>query len=137
MSLRKRPPKPPGWSPLAPARFGHEAFQTYRGGTRLPILAAQRYDDAMASKSRIIEVDAATADTLEARAAERGVSVARLVSELAGVESSGAPVDTDQIRELDRRWAAVAAGGALVANEDVVRWLSTWGTPAFKPWHEQ
>lgn len=91
----------------------------------------------MASKLRTIEVDAATADTLEARAAERGVSVATLVGELASIEASPLEIDTDEIRELDRRWAAVEAGGAVVAHNDVVRWLSTWGAPAFKPWHER
>lgn len=91
----------------------------------------------MASRLRTIEIDAATADTLEARAAERGVSVASLVTELVSIEASPLAVDTHDIGELDRRWAAVEAGGTTVANEDVVRWLSTWGTPAFKPWHER
>ena len=97
----------------------------------------RRYDPRMASKLRIIEVDADTADTLEARAAERGVNVATLVGELASIEASPLAIDIDEIRELDRRWSAVEAGGAVVANDDVVRWLSTWGTPAFKQWHER
>ena len=38
------------------------------------------------------------------------------------------------IAELDRRWAKVEAEQATVANEAVVQWLETWGTPAFKRW---
>ena len=103
----------------------------------LSVAAVRRYDPLMASRLRTIEVDSATADTLEARAAERGVSVATLVGELASIEASPLAIDTDDVRELDRRWAAVESSGAVVANDDVVRWLSTWGTPAFKPWHER
>jgi predicted transcriptional regulator len=40
----------------------------------------------------------------------------------------------DELAELDRRWAAVEAGEATVPHEKVVRWLETWGTPAFTPW---
>ena len=45
--------------------------------------------------------------------------------------------NADQIAELDRRWATIEAGEATVAHEKVVRWLKTWGTPAFRPWHDQ
>ena len=44
--------------------------------------------------------------------------------------------DSDDVAELDRRWAAVLAGEATVDNAEVTRWLRTWGTPAFKPWDE-
>jgi predicted transcriptional regulator len=37
-------------------------------------------------------------------------------------------------RELDRRWKAFEAQGSVAANDDVVRWLQTWGTPAFRSW---
>jgi hypothetical protein len=40
--------------------------------------------------------------------------------------------EREQIAELDRRWAKVVAGEPTVANDDVVRWLETWGTPAFE-----
>ena len=88
-------------------------------------------------KVRTIEVDAATADTLEARAGERGMSVGELVAELVAFVDSHAPVDDDEIAELDRRWAAIEAGQPTVPHTEVVRWLETWGTPAFKPWHER
>ena len=88
-------------------------------------------------KVRTIEIDAATADTLEARAGERGMSVGELVAELVAFVDSHAPVDDDEIAELDRRWAAIEAGQPTVPHTEVVRWLETWGTPAFKPWHER
>ena len=88
----------------------------------------------MASKTRTIELDEAIADVLQARAAERGVSVSSLVSELINLEMAPLTVDSDEILELDRRWAAVEAGETTVRNADVVRWLESWGTPAFKPW---
>ena len=88
-------------------------------------------------KVRTIEVDAATADTLEARAGERGMSVGELVAELVAFVDSHAPVDDDEIAELDRRWAAIEAGQPTVPHTEVVRWLETWGKPAFKPWHER
>jgi len=89
----------------------------------------------MTIKLRTIEVDASTADTLAARAAARGLSVGALVAELAAQNDGPLAVDADQIAELDRRWAAAQAG--TVAHSEVVRWLETWGTPAFKPWRER
>src|SRR3954447_11525937 len=101
----------------------------------------------MGARVRTIEVDEATADVLEARAAERGVSVAELLAGLAASDAAawsvaeearrmarrGAPED---LAELDRRWAAVQAGKPTVPHEEAVRWLKTWGTPAFRPWAE-
>jgi hypothetical protein len=43
-------------------------------------------------------------------------------------------LSTNEIAELDRRWAAIEAGKATVSNDTVVRWLRTRGTPAFKSW---
>jgi predicted transcriptional regulator len=85
-------------------------------------------------KSHTIEVDEATAATLKTRAAERGVTVSELVAEL---DSQPIAVESSEIAELDRRWKAVETGRATVANADVVRWLRTWGTPAFRPWHDR
>jgi hypothetical protein len=45
--------------------------------------------------------------------------------------------EPEPIAELDRRWAKVEAGQATVANNAVLQWLETWGTPAFKRWHER
>jgi predicted transcriptional regulator len=101
----------------------------------------------MGARVRTIEVDEATADVLEARAAECGVSVAELLADLAASDAAswsmaeearlagrGAPGD---LAELDRRWAAVQAGEPTVPHEEAVRWLKTWGTPAFRPWAER
>lgn len=52
----------------------------------------------VAAKSQTIEVDAETAALLETRAAERGVSVSQLVSELVPPA-----VDSGMVAELDRR----------------------------------
>lgn len=91
----------------------------------------------MNSPKRLIEVDEQTAAALEARAAERGLSVPDLVAEMtAGAASQQAP-SIDDIAELDRRWAAIEAGEPTISNDAVVRWLRTWGSPAFKSWHDR
>jgi predicted transcriptional regulator len=92
-------------------------------------LRETRYADNM--KAQTIEVDESTAATLEARAAERGLTISELVAELVTA------LESSEVAELDRRWKAVEAGGATVANADVVRWLETWGTPDFRPWREK
>jgi hypothetical protein len=81
-----------------------------------------------------IEVDERTADVLQTRAAELGVSVSELVAELATLDSDPVVVEPDEIVELDRRWKKIEAGTPTVPNERVVRWLRTWGTPGFRPW---
>jgi predicted transcriptional regulator len=83
----------------------------------------------MAIKSQSIEVDSETAALLESRAAERGVSVSQLVSELVPLAA-----DASTIAELDRRWAAIESGEQTVLHDEVARWLKTWGTPGFRPW---
>jgi hypothetical protein len=89
----------------------------------------------MNRKMDVIEVDKATADALKARAADRGISVAELLNELAS-QSGPVAADPSDIAELDRRWAKNKAGGKTVQNADVVRWLETWGSPDFKPWRQ-
>jgi hypothetical protein len=84
-----------------------------------------------------IEVDERTAALLEARACELGVSVSELLAELADRESSPAEVDAEELAELDRRWSKVEAGAATVPNDEVVRWLQTWGTPGFRRWQDR
>jgi predicted transcriptional regulator len=83
-------------------------------------------------KTQTIEIDDDTATALKQRAAELGVSVPQLVAELITLEAGPAEVDRDDIAELDRRWKAFEAQGSVAAGEDVVRWLQTWGTPAFR-----
>ena len=87
--------------------------------------------------TRTIEIEATTADELEARAAERGVSVSQMVAELVALDDASAPATSAEIAELDRQWAEIEAGAPTVPHEKVAHWLETWGTPAFKPWHKQ
>ncbi|MCK9918780.1 hypothetical protein MXD81_57610 [Microbacteriaceae bacterium K1510] len=84
----------------------------------------------MDGKTESVELDTATVAALKKQAAERGVSVSQLVSELIPLA-----VDDEVIAELDRRWAAVERGDATVSHADVERWLSTWGTSDFRPWN--
>jgi predicted transcriptional regulator len=88
-------------------------------------------------KTQTIEVDDDTATALKQRAAELGVSVPQLVAELVMHEGGPAHADGDVVAELDRRWKAFEAQGSVAAGEDVVRWLQTWGTPAFRSWRDR
>ena len=42
--------------------------------------------------------------------------------------------DAGEIAELDRRWQAFEAQDSVAANDDVMRRLESWGTPAFRSW---
>ena len=92
-------------------------------------------------KVRTIEVDAYTADMLEARAAARGLSVAELVADLAFASETLPP----QLQDLHDRgkgpWAPeVLAEDARRLAEfertregvpwvEVKAWMESWGTP--------
>jgi predicted transcriptional regulator len=91
----------------------------------------------MNTSTRTIEVDVRTAELLEARAAEEGVSVSEFVAGLTALATSPVALSSDELAELDRRWAAIKAGEPTVPHEEVARWLETWGTPEFKRWHER
>jgi hypothetical protein len=82
-------------------------------------------------KTQTIEIDDETATALKQRAAERGLSVPELVAELVTREAKAA-----DIAELDRRWKAFEGQASVASNGDVVRWLQTWGTPAFQGWRK-
>ena len=84
-----------------------------------------------------IEIDERTADVLQARAAELGVTVSELVAELATLDGDPIVVDSDEIAELDRRWTKIEAGQSTVSHERVVRWLRAWGAPRFRRWPDQ
>ena len=84
-----------------------------------------------------IEVDERTADMLQARAAELGVTVSQLVAELATLDSDPVVVDSKEIAELDRRWKSIEEGATTIPHDRVVRWLRTWGAPGFRPWRAQ
>jgi predicted transcriptional regulator len=88
-------------------------------------------------KTRSIEVDDDTATALTQRAAERGVSVPELVAELVTLESGPVVAGAGDIAELDSRWKAFQAQSSVAASGDAVRWLQTWGTPAFRSWRKR
>lgn len=91
----------------------------------------------MTEKTETIELEAATATALKIRAAERGLSISELVAELLVVEGTPVTVTSAEIAELDRRWEEVKAGSRTVPNEEVVRWLRTWGTAEFRLWRDR
>lgn len=91
-------------------------------------------------KFRQIEVDAKTAAALEAKAAERGVSVPELVADLVGM-ASDAPAYFETLRakgqgpwspavlaEDARRLADYQETGEGVPWEEVRAWMQSWGT---------
>jgi hypothetical protein len=82
----------------------------------------------MNAPKRLIEVDERTAVALEARAAERGLSVPDLVAEMTALATSSESPSADGVAELDRRWVAIEAGEPTISNDAVVRWLRTWGS---------
>jgi hypothetical protein len=83
-----------------------------------------------------IKVDKDTADVLQTRATELGVTVPQLVAELVALDSQPRDADPAEIVELDRR-AGRAAQDRRVAHERVVRWLRTWGATSFRPWPDR
>jgi len=83
-----------------------------------------------------VEVDRHTADVLQTRAAELGVTVSQLIAELAALDGAAREANADEIAELDRR-SARAAEGPRVPRDRVVQWLRTWGTPGFRQWPDQ
>jgi hypothetical protein len=91
----------------------------------------------MMARTHTIEIDEATAATLKARAVEYGLSVSELVAEMTALQDAAVVLSSEDITELDRQWAAIKAGQPTVPQEDVTRWLQTWGAPGFKPWHSK
>ena len=84
---------------------------------------------------RKIEVDEATAEALEKRAAEIGTSVAAVVSELVFLDQQPRRISDEELAALDRQWARIQAGKEkTVPHEKVAKWLETWGDPDSKPW---
>jgi hypothetical protein len=92
-------------------------------------------------KSRKIEVDAGTADVLEARAAARGVSVAELLADLASNEEvlpadmaalrakGEGPWSAEALAEDARRLAEFERTREGVPWAEVKAWMQSWGTP--------
>lgn len=95
----------------------------------------------MSIKLRTIEVDAHTADLLEARAVARGLSVRELLADLAcndealpadlaAMRSNGeGPWSPDTLAEDARRLAEFEHTRVGVPWDEVKAWMESWGTP--------
>ena len=96
-------------------------------------------------KLRKIEVDAKTADLLEARAAARGMSVAELLADIAcnaevlpadlaamRAKSEG-PWSPESLEEDARRLAEFERTRMGVPWDEVKAWMQSWGTPKQLP----
>jgi predicted transcriptional regulator len=84
-----------------------------------------------------IDLPEPLAERLKAAAAESGESVEALVGRALEAWLGDEAEDAAALAELERRWAAVEAGGETVPHGAVVRWLETWGSPGFKVWRDQ
>jgi hypothetical protein len=92
-----------------------------------------------------IEINAETAELLEARAAARGMSISELLADLAG-DDNALPTDLETMRAAgDGPWAPdiLAADARRLAEfhrtrealpwDEVKAWMQTWGTPQEMP----
>jgi hypothetical protein len=59
------------------------------------------------------------------------------VAELVTREAGPVVAEAADIAELDRRWKTFEAQEQVAADADVVRWLESWGTPAFRSWRKR
>jgi predicted transcriptional regulator len=104
----------------------------------------------MSANSRVIEIDAATAEVLEREAKARGLSLADFLSDLASQNTdplpanmeamhakSRGPWSPDALAEDARALAEFEQTGEGIPFEEVVAWIESWGTvgelPAPKP----
>ena len=96
----------------------------------------------MTIKLRTIEIDADTADMLEARAAARGMSVAELVADLAGAaaalppdlqsmaEAGEGPWSPEALAEDARHLTEFQRTREGIPWEEVRTWMQSWGSPS-------
>src|SRR3977135_2612040 len=99
----------------------------------------------MTVKVRNLQVDAKTAELLEARAAARGLSVAELLADLAAADEALTPAlevmrnagtgswAPGGLAEAARRLAAFKHSRGGVPWDEVESWMKTWGTPQERP----
>jgi hypothetical protein len=92
-------------------------------------------------KTRKIEVDAETADLLEARATGLGISVAALLAEIAGAENvlpadlvrmrekGEGPWSPESLAEDARRLAEFERSRVGAPWDEVKAWIQSWGKP--------
>ena len=86
-------------------------------------------------KVRNIEVDAETAELLEARAAARGMSVAQLLTEFVSDEIGGidSPWSPAAFQEDARRLEEFERTRMGVPWDEIRSWMETWGTASERP----
>jgi hypothetical protein len=99
----------------------------------------------MTVKIRSIQVDAKTAELLEARATARGLSVSELLADIAAADEALPPAleamriagtgpwAPDVLAEDARRLAAFKRSREGVPWDEVEAWMKTWGTPQERP----
>jgi hypothetical protein len=97
----------------------------------------------MAVKRRTIEIDARTADVLEAQAAARGQTVSELLAELVSddpspdmesMRASGrGPWSPGVLAEDARRFADFQRSHEGVPWDEVKAWMKSWGTSSELP----
>jgi hypothetical protein len=136
---------------IAPNRsVGHSERRPGNFGSRVPLrfISAACYSASMNAKVKI-EVDARTAELLEARAAARGLSVADLLADLAATdnplpprleamrENGEGPWSPEMLAEDARHLAEFNRTRMGVPWDEVKAWMQSWGTsnelPAPKP----
>jgi predicted transcriptional regulator len=88
-------------------------------------------------KLRQIEVEVSTAEVLEARAAEQGVTVSEVVAEIVAVMDFSADIEWPDAAEDLRRYYEFKRTGEAVPLNEVKAWVESWGSenelPAPKP----
>jgi hypothetical protein len=97
------------------------------------------------NKTVKIEINAETAELLEARAAARGMSISELLADLAG-DDNALPTDLETMRvagdgpwspellaEDARRLAEFHRTREALPWDEVKEWMQSWGTPDETP----
>lgn len=96
-------------------------------------------------KVRNLQVDARTAELLEARAAARGLSVSELLADIAAADDALPPAleamriagtgpwAPDVLAEDARRLAEFKRTHEGVPWDEVEAWMKSWGTPHERP----
>ena len=100
----------------------------------------------MTANSRVIEIDAATADVLEREAKARGLSLADFLADLANQNPDPLPANMEAMRAKSRGpWSPEALAedtramaefertGEGIPFDEVVGWIKSWGTVSEQP----
>lgn len=95
----------------------------------------------MNANSRVIEIDAATAEVLEREAKSRGLSLADFLADLAHQNAEPLPANLEVLRASGRGpWSPEAlaqdvraaaefeATGEGVPFDEILTWIESWGT---------